>query len=236
LDNESFKFSDLIDDYLRRKTHPARIGTYWPSEIGNCIRWNYYKRFIEKETPSDKLRMFKSADLTHGFIRDVLASSNKVRLLAWEKPFSIIVDDFEISGRLDDVIVVKIADRVEPIVVEVKSVSGKSIDHVTAPKMDHVYQIHPYLKATRHEGHAASVAVLWYLARDTYADKFFTVFYDQRVMDEAIARIRTLHNHLTSHTLPPIEFSDQFRSWRCWFCPYWQECRDNFNPDPIEKR
>jgi CRISPR/Cas system-associated exonuclease Cas4 (RecB family) len=232
MDEGAFNFSDLIDDYLRRETRPAKIGTYWPSEIGQCVRQNYYKRFIPREMPKEKLRMFKSADLAHGFIRDVLASSDKVKLLAWEKPFSIICGDFEIAGRLDDVIVAKIANREEPIVIEVKSISGKTLDHLTGPKTDHVYQIHPYLKATRFEGRTASLAVIWYLARDTYADKFFTVFYDQRVMDGAIARIRELHEHLTGHTLPlPEAKAHPSEPWRCWFCPYEQECRSNYNPE-----
>jgi len=232
MNGPDFNFSDLIDDYLKMENHPPRIGVYWPSEIGACIRQSYYKRFLPYEMPKEKLRMFKSADLAHGFIRDVLASSDKVKLLSWEKPFSIICDDFEISGRLDDVIIVKIAGREEPVVVEVKSVSGKSIGHLTAPKIDHVFQVHPYLKATRHEGRAASIAVIWYLARDTYADKFFTVFYDQRVMDAAIARIRKLHEHLTSHTLPPPEARNYpHESWRCWFCPFEQECNANHNPE-----
>ncbi|MBC7219290.1 MAG: PD-(D/E)XK nuclease family protein [Hadesarchaea archaeon] len=232
MDGSDFNFSDLIDDFLKTKNNSPKIGVYWPSEIGACIRQSYYKRFLPHEMPKEKLRMFKSADLVHGFIREVLSSSNKVKLLSWEKPFSIICDDFEISGRLDDVIIAEIAGREELIVIEVKSISGKSVAHISAPKIDHVYQVHPYLRATRYEGRSASIAVIWYIARDTYADRFFTVFYDQRVMDAAIARVKTLHGHLIKHTLPPAEAKNfPHESWRCWFCPFERECRADYNPE-----
>lgn len=196
----SFSFSDLIDDYLKRESHPAKIGVYWPSEIGRCIRQNYYKRFLPREVPKEKRRLFKSGDVAHEFIRDVLARSNKVELLDWEKSFKIPYDDFVLSGRLDDLILIRIAEEKTPVVVEVKSVSGKSVAHINGINPTHLYQIQPYM----HEIHAR-LGLVWYIARDTFADRPFTTFYDEGTMTEGLIRIQRLHRHLLEHSLPPPE-------------------------------
>lgn len=222
---ETFNLSDLIDEYLGRESRPARIGTYWPSEIGHCTRMNYYKRFIPTKIPSEKLRVFKSADLAHSFAREVLASSDRVRLLTWEKSFSILHDDFEISGRLDDMILVKIAGKDVPIVIEVKSISGKSVGHIRSPSVSHLYQIHPYLRAVR-----SSVGIVWYIARDTYADRSFSIFYDKEVMSEVLLRVKRLHLRLVNRELPEPEAKTRKDLLPCWFCPFWRECRADFNP------
>ena len=227
----TFKFSDIIDDYLRREDRPFPIGEYHPHEIGHCLRWNYYKRLIPRPVPPKKLRLFKSADLAHGFIRDVLAASDKVRLVSWEKPFEIPCGGFKIVGRYDDLITVKIAGEDMPIVVEVKSVSGKTVEHIRHPKPPHVYQLHPYLKAT-----GAPAGQLWYIARDTYEDRTFTVFYDESTMGEVVVRAQLLHDFLTKGELPPSEGrNSRDIRYLCWFCPYWRECRADFNP-PSQQR
>jgi hypothetical protein len=226
----NYNFSDLIDDHLRKESHPAKIGVYWPSEIGACIRMNYYKRFIPREMPKEKLRLFRSGDAVHDFIREVLAKSDKVELLDWERSFKIPYDDFVYSGRLDDLILVRIAEEKMPVVVEVKSISGKTIEHIRHPNLPHLFQIHPYMYEI-----GARLGVIWYIARDTFADRPFPIFYDESIMTEAFIRTKRLHLRLLEHVLPEPEARtnrDLFpcRTWRGWMCPYWRECRDDYNP------
>lgn len=218
-------FSELIDDYLRREPSAYTPGVYYPSEIGLCARMVYYKRLLPKAIEREKLRLFKSADLAHEFIRDVLASSTKVQLLAWEKPFSIICDDLEISGRFDDVILVRLPRREFPVVVEVKTVSGKTVEHIRTPSTPHLYQIHPYMRALR-----TDMAILLYLARDTFADVWFSVFYDKGIMAEAVERVRRLHRCLANRELPPAESKCRKDLIPCYYCPWWRECREEYNP------
>jgi CRISPR/Cas system-associated exonuclease Cas4 (RecB family) len=219
----------LIDEYLKRDFKPALVGVYWPSEIPGCIRQNYYKRFIPYALPPEKLRLFKSADLAHLFIRTVLSSSPEVKFVGAEKPFSLIFGDFEISGRLDDVIIVESSG--EPLVIEVKSISGGTLEHISEAKMEHVLQVHPYLRATRLDGKQARRALLVYIARDTFATKIFEVEYDQRLMDTVIARAAELHRCLKEHVLPAPEAKlNPSESWRCGYCPYVRECGSNYNP------
>lgn len=227
-DYSGVKLSELIDKYLAREPSPPKIGVYRPSEIGNCLRMNYYKRFLPEKLLPEKLRMFKSADLAHSFIRDVLAAARDegVELLSWEEPFTLDFGEFVISGRWDDLIVVRLPTEEVPVIVEVKSLSGKTLEHITAPKLHHLYQIHPYMRAAN-----TTLGVLWYLARDTYADKTFTVFYSQGVMDRVLLRLRRLHAHLVEGTLPPPEARDSKEiRFLCSFCQYWRECREEINP------
>jgi len=226
MSEDVFNFSTLIDEYLKREPQERVIGVYRPSEIGTCIRLTYYKFRMPVEFPPDKLRLFKAGDHVHYFIRSVLASSPRLKLVDWEKPFSLVYDDFEISsGGYDDLITVRVQGKPLPIIIEVKSVSGKGVDHIKQPSMMHLYQIHPYMKAAH-----SNMATIWYVARDTYADKWFTVFYDERIMDEAVARIRKLHWHLVEQILPERECG-----FLCKFCPFWQECRGDYNP-PLKER
>ena len=232
MNETSFNFSELIDEYLRRERHPRRNDVLYPSELGSCLRQVYYTHLIPVGFPPEKLRMFKSADLAHAFVRDVLASSNRVKLLDWEKPFSFIVDDFEISGRLDDLIVVQLEGKEEPVVVEVKSIRGKTVEYIAKPSFPHLMQMQPYLKAAR-----ASFGVLWYLARDTYADRWFSVFFDQKLWNAVIDRSRQIHKCLVERTLPPPEArTNKDLGYLCRFCPYWWDCKNNENPPPGGER
>jgi hypothetical protein len=223
-----FNFSDLIDDYLKREEKRFPPDEIHPHEIGSCLRHTYYKRLIPKPVPKDRLRLFKAGDFAHYFIRAVLRSSSRVELVGWERPFELDYGDFKIAGRLDDLITVRLAGERLPIVIEVKSVGGRSVDFIREPKLHHVYQIHPYLRAAD-----ARLGVIWYVARQTFADKWFSVFYDQRVMDEVIVRARLLHQYLSEGRLPPPEGrNSRSMRWLCWFCPWWKECQADFNPRP----
>lgn len=235
MEEESFNFSELIDDYLKREDKPFPIGEYHPHETGVCLRRTYYKRLIPKKLPPEKLRLFKSGDLTHEFAREVLRKSNRVQLIEWEKPFSLQYPNFKILGRFDDLIAVKLAGEKLPIMVEVKSISGKTVEHIRCPRRSHLYQIHPYMTAR-----GTLLGMIWYIARDTFADRWFSVFYDQNIMNETLVRITLLHDCLTNNKLPPPEarHSKDIR-FLCWYrdstgkahkCPWWWECKQDFNP------
>jgi len=218
--------SDLIDDYLRRDEKPLPIDEIHPHEIGLCFRHNYYKRLDPRPTPKNKLRLFKSADFAHAFIRDVLGSTPKVTLVGSEKPFSMPFDGFKIVGRYDDLITVKLAGKDLPVLIEVKSVSGKTVEHIRHVKPHHLYQIHPYMMANK-----TPLGVAWYIARDTFADRNFSVFYDQAIMNESVMRAQVLHQHLADNRLPPPEArTSRDIKFLCWLCPWWRECQREYNP------
>ncbi|MEM4972900.1 MAG: hypothetical protein QXR87_04210 [Candidatus Hadarchaeales archaeon] len=223
-------FSDLIDRYVFREPSQRSDDVFYPSELGKCLRESFFSRRYPVTYDRATLRRFASAVYAHRFIRDVLMGSfPEVELVDVEKPFTILVDDFEISGRLDDLILVRLPGpkaqelfSLPPqqekvlVVVEVKSVGGKALWRIQGPSRPHLAQIHPYLKATK-----APVGVIWYLARDSFQDRWFTVFYDHRFWLELVERARTLRHCLKEGTLPPAEGKED---GSCWCCPFWRQC------------
>jgi len=153
-------FSGLINRYLARTPSTYPPDTFYPSELGTCPRASWYRRKVAVEHPPELLRKFASATLVHNFVRDMLANSPGVRLIANEKPFTIVADDFLIKGRMDDVIYAQLSpDRARElnpslqgevlVVVEVKSVSGRRMDFIRSPSYPHLLQIHPYMRSER---------------------------------------------------------------------------------------
>jgi len=215
---ENLNPSEWIDLYLRRDTRERRVGVYHPSELPWCMRQLYYRYTLPKPWPREKLRVFKSSDLAHHFIREVLASAPGVRLLGWEREFSLVYPGFEIRGRMDDLISVQVEGRELPMLVEVKSVGAPhSFEKLDRPKHEHVCQIMPYLRVAR------ALGMVWYLQRSTYEDKHFAVSYDPKVMLEVESRASRLHQALVGRRLPPPE-SRKERAWECGYCLYAPEC------------
>jgi hypothetical protein len=244
-------FDNLIDDYLRHKRgnsaspHPEDV--FYCSELGACLRCSWYKRKVAVQHSPQMLRKFAAGDLVHAFMREVFANSpEKAKLVSAEEPFTIVVDDFEIRGRADDVILARLfpeqASRLFPslrgeeevlVVVEVKSVSGKRVDFITRPSFPHLVQIHPYLRVKR-----AKLGTILYVARDTLQTKWFTVFYDEALYRQTLERARSLRNYIVTNTLPPAEGREnpELRplcygtclDWR----PLWRACRHD-SPDPL---
>jgi hypothetical protein len=243
-------FDEVIDSYLRNKrgnsTSPHPEDVFYCSELGTCLRCSWYKRKIVVQHSPQMLRKFAAGDLVHAFMREVFANSEKVKLVSAEEPFTIVVDDFEIRGKADDVILVEVPseqagrlfslrlDQEEVlVVVEVKSVSGKRVDFITRPSFPHLIQIHPYMRVQR-----AKLGIILYVARDTLQTKWFTVFYDDGLYRRALERARSLRNYIVTATLPPAEGREnpELRplcygtclDWR----PLWRACRHN-SPDPL---
>ena len=91
----------------------------------------------------DKLKIFEVGNIIHGFVVEVLKSDkNKdIKLLECELPFKINIDDFVISGRVDDLLLLKSDDK--KIIVEVKST--KNVSKVKQPELHHAMQLQFYM-------------------------------------------------------------------------------------------
>ena len=214
--------SQLIDDYLQRDARKHEVGIYHPSTLNYCMRQQYYSYKVERPWPKEKLRIFESGRVSHDFIREVLSSSKKGRLLAWEREFSILVEDLEIRGRLDDLIAARIGDEEVPFLIEVKTIGSPfSFERLTAPHEDHVLQIQPYLRIS------GATGLIWYIQRSTYEDRVFTCFYDEKLFEKLVARARELHGYLKREVPPPAEAkSAEGRGWECKFCLWSDECAE----------
>ena len=213
-----FDFNEFIDNFLSREPRKKTIGRYYPSEIGSCLRkvWYSYKYPIRPEP--EKIRIFKMGDLIHDFVTDVLKSEKNpdIELINSEFPFKLEEKDFIVSGRVDNLILLKEGNK--KILVEVKST--KNIDYISYAQEFHEMQLQMYM-------HAFKIfnGLILYLEKNTLNSKSFEIPYKKAMALRVIERFKTLHNHLTNGSLPlPEAKQDEGMSWLCRFCEYRGQC------------
>ncbi|MEM2974597.1 MAG: PD-(D/E)XK nuclease family protein [Candidatus Micrarchaeia archaeon] len=213
-------FDEMIDNYLFRDYKPKTIGRYYPSEAGSCLRKVWYSYKIPKELDPQLKRIFEVGNIVHGFVVDVLKSEKNphVELLKSEEPFQMQVDDFVISGRIDDIIIIK--QNGEKWLVEAKST--RSIEYVKEPSPQYVMQLQLYMHYTGiHKG------IILYIEKSNLKSKVFEIFYDEAVAKEAIARFRKLDKCLKEDILPYAESKHKAGwGWMCGYCQYKDECEE----------
>lgn len=211
---------DIIDEYLNEETRPKRIGSYYPSEIGMCIRRSYYSYFISKPTEPKALRIFALGNNVHEFIARALKDSDRFEVVEEEKPIKINYVDgetsFSIYGRIDDYVVSK--GNAKKVIIEAKSTSD--VDKITVPEDKHVMQIMLYLAAEK-----TDYGIIVYADKKNLQIKQFKVEYNESVYNKVIQRFKDLDYHLKKKKLPPAEYYfDNKKVWECKYCPYYNEC------------
>ncbi len=211
-------FDEMIDNYVTREERKKDIGRYYPSEIGTCMRkiWYSYKQPISFK--ANTLKIFELGNMLHEFVVKVLESekNSHVTLVSKEAPFKYEVDDFVISGRIDDVILIK-ADG-KTVIVEVKS-SG-NIDFIEEAIGYNKMQLQLYMHILDiHNG------ILLYVDKRNLASKVFTVDYSEEEAIHAINRFKALHKLLKYDAVPdPESRSSQETVWVCRNCEYRDRC------------
>lgn len=213
-------FNKLIDEYVYREHKPKEIGRYYPSEVGMCIRKLWYSYKYPHQIKIDVLKIFEMGDVLHDFIVRILRSGKikDVELLKWELPFKLQMENFLISGRVDDVLLIKTSGKT--VLVEVKSTGMLRI--VKKPSRHHIMQLQLYMHATGiHNG------ILLYLEKNTLQAKVFTIDFDELIVKEALNRFNELHEHLITNSIPPAEASINKSDigWMCNYCEYGEKCR-----------
>jgi CRISPR/Cas system-associated exonuclease Cas4 (RecB family) len=211
-------FDELIRNYVKREEKPKKIGRYYPSEIGTCLRKVWFSYKYPKKTEEDLLKIFEVGNMVHNFVVEVLKSEKNpsVELISAEEPFLLNMKDFTISGRIDDLIFVKAHNK--KLLIEVKSIGD--ISHLEDAKPEHKMQLQLYMFATKiHDG------VVLYVDKKNLKSKVFTIPYDEGEALSVLERFSILHKHLIEDTPPPPEAKlDPKRSWMCNYCPYKEEC------------
>ncbi len=211
-------FNRLIESHLHREVKPKEAGRYYPSDIGNCIRkiWYTYKK--PKETEADLVKIFQMGNMIHDFIADVIRSEKNphVELLKSEVPFQVPVDDFIISGRIDDILLVRTSGKT--VLVEVKST--KMLDMVKEANYAHVVQLQVYLHYLKLQH-----GIIVYVEKNNLHTKSFTIEYDPKIAEEALQRFRRLHLAVISGEIPEPEARlSRDRMWECNYCAWKEEC------------
>jgi CRISPR/Cas system-associated exonuclease Cas4 (RecB family) len=157
--------------------------------------------------------------MLHDFITEVIKSEKNqdVELLKSEMPLFLKQKDFVISGRIDNLILLKIDNR--QVLVEVKSAKYLPEE----PKPENIMQLQFYMYATK-----VWDGLLVYIQKDNLQTISFPIRCRKETAHRILQRFETLHNHLTNNTLPEPEakFSRK-KSWACNYCDWREECDKN---------
>jgi len=214
-------FDKMVDAHIAREHKPKQIGRYYPSEVGSCLRKLFYSYKYPKEVDAEMLKVFETGNIMHGFVVEVLSSerNKEVELLKSEIPFKIEVEDFIISGRVDDLILIRASGK--NVLVEVKST--KDISFIKTPRMNNVMQLMFYMEATGvHNG------VILYIDKNNLKSKVFVVEFDPQKGAEIFDRFKFLNDHLKNDELPKPEAKQVVdMSWMCKYCEYVKKCDGN---------
>ncbi|NIQ17870.1 MAG: Dna2/Cas4 domain-containing protein [Candidatus Aenigmarchaeota archaeon] len=216
-------FDKLINSHLNREFKPKQIGRYYPSEIGNCLRkvWFTYKH--PKELDKEKLKVFQVGLMLHDFISEVLRSEKTpdVRLIQSEVPFRLNFPEFQVSGRVDDVLIVERDNK--KLLVEVKST--KLLSMVKKPSLPHVMQIQLYMHALR-----IPDGMILYVEKPSLKTIQYEIKYDPELVKQILERFQNLHSSLKSESIPDPEAKlKKEMEWMCRYCEYVDECKNAKN-------
>lgn len=214
-------FNELIDKHIFREHRPKQIGRYYPSEIGRCIRKVWYTYKYPLDINPEKRRIFELGDILHDFVVEVLRSdrTKEIELLQAEMPFKIDMGKFLISGRVDDLLLLRANN--EKMLVEVKSSSN--VKRIKRPMLHHKTQLQFYMYATHvHKG------MLLYIDKANLETKSFEVKFSAKRGRQILNKFRALHKHLTNGTLPVAEAKcSNGMEWMCRYCEYKDKCKKN---------
>lgn len=214
-------FDKMIDNYLSREFKPKQEGRYYPSEIGSCIRKVWYSYKHPMEVKPDLIKIFEVGNIMHDFVTRVLKSEKNphVELLSSEVPFKLEIEGFTVSGRVDDLLLIR--EDSKRVLVEVKST--KNIKYQNEPSHSHVMQLQLYMHATNvHSG------VVLYVDKSSLQTRAFEIEYSEATALQIIERFKRLHKTLKENELPPEEAKlARELNWLCRFCEYRDKCDKN---------
>ena len=236
---ENFDFEKVLEEYLLDtrgvKASVGRIGRYYPSAIGFCMRKQYLDRFLEYDFDLSTLKVFFGGDVFQDNVVDEVLRwkyqhSKRVKHVV-ERSLTIVLEngdhDVIISGRADELLVLE--DGREIIPIEVKSV-GNGIRYKKEPSESHVFQLVFYMMA-----YDSPYGYLVYGERafdpkknaDKIVTKTFKVTKEQKKKYWQILKKRVieLDNYLRNGIVPPAEATKTAsKSWMCKYCPHVGTC------------
>jgi len=211
-------FDKLVDNHIKREHKPKGIGRYYPSEIGGCLRKVWYSYKYPQEVEPDLLKIFEVGNIMHDFVVRVLKNekNGNIALLESEMPFELKMKDFIVSGRIDDLILIKTDSK--KALIEVKSVGD--INRLNEPKSNHQMQLQLYMMALKiYDG------VLLYVDKRNLKSKVFTIPYDEGEAVRALERFHILHDSLKKGDVPiPEAKMENSIGWMCNYCEYRDRC------------
>jgi len=214
------EFNKLIDTHLAREYKPKSIGRYYPSEIAGCMRKTWFSYKNPKKTDTKLTRIFETGNMLHEFITEVIKSEKnpEVELIKSELPIEIKTKDFIISGRIDNLVLVKICDKNEcrQVLVEVKSTKFLPKEH----SKEHEIQLQLYMRAI-----GVNEGIILYIQKDNLETRTFNIKHSKKLSDKIIERFKVLHKSLIDDKMPePEAKQNKDKEWMCSYCAWKEEC------------
>jgi len=214
-------FNKLIDNFLFKEYKPKSIGRYYPSEIAGCMRKTWFSYKIPKQTDAKLFRIFESGNMLHEFITEAIKSekNKEVELIKSEMPVKIKSKNFVVSGRVDNLVLVRMCEKnkCKEVLVEVKSAKFLPKEK----RKEHEMQLQLYLKACKHED-----GIILYIQKDNLETRAFNVRYNKVLAGKIMRRFQLLHKSLVENKMPPPEARNNAdMSWMCEYCAWRGECR-----------
>jgi CRISPR/Cas system-associated exonuclease Cas4 (RecB family) len=214
-------FNKMIGRHLEKEQRPKQIGRYYPSEIGGCMRKTWYSYKYPQQIDIELAKIFEVGNIMHGFVVEVLKSekNREIELLKTEMPFKQDFGEFVVSGRVDDLVLIK--ENGKSVLIEVKST--KSLEFVKKAQESHRMQLQYYMYATGvHNG------LVLYVDKNNLQSKIFEVPFSEKESEEIIQRFKNLHSYLANELLPLPEAKKNLeKNWMCKFCEYREKCEKN---------
>ena len=213
-----FDIDSILRDYFAKEDRERHVGVYYPSELGFCIRRNWYLYKYPRPVDDATKKVVAVGKIFHEFIFKAL-ESKKFNVHENEKSLSIIDGEngLVISGRIDHLI--KVDNDSEPFIIEVKT--SKSVKSLKEAKREHKMQIMPYMIALQ-----VKKAMIIYVEKDNLDTKSFEFEFDDELFKDMMQRARRLHNCLTTNVFPPAEAKEDMSvGWMCLYCQYRDMCR-----------
>lgn len=211
-------FDKMIDNHLYKENKPKEVGRYYPSQIGSCLRKIWYSYKFPVETSPELVKIFELGNIMHDFVVKVLKSEKNpdVELVSTELPFKQEYEDFLVSGRIDNVIVVKASGK--SILVEVKSTGN--VDFVAEAMPHNIVQLQLYMHVTGiHNG------ILLYVDKRNLKSKVFSIAYSEQEALKIIDRFKALNKFLKMDAIPDAEAREKRNTiWMCKYCEYRDKC------------
>lgn len=211
-------FDRMIDNHLYKENKPKEVGRYYPSQIGSCLRKVWYSYKFPIDTSPELVKIFELGNIMHDFVVKVLKSEKnpEVELVSTELPFRQEIGDFLVSGRIDNIIIIKASGK--SILVEVKSTGN--VDFVEDAAPHNVVQLQLYMHATGiHNG------ILLYVDKRNLKSKVFPVPYSEQEALKIVDRFKALHKFLKADVAPDPEAREKRDTiWMCKYCEYRQKC------------
>jgi len=193
--------------------HTKRIGEYYPSGIGYCLRKQYYEYQIPKPPAAETLAIFATGKGVHEAVADALSKSEKVRIEHLEFPVQLKINEsIKLTGRID-VLIAEVMGR--KAILEVKSTSRIPDE----PHFTHTLQLQAYLHAI-----GVDTGLLLYWDKRSGEIECFTLQKDNSWLQKIGERVIMLDHYLRSRIEPYKEALIEGKYWECDRCTYYQEC------------